>query len=304
MRKMSAVLLSSVFLTALLCVVSVAPAFAYGGHSKNPPPKKDALLLVTFGTSVQSAQKSFEHIEKKMQAAFPNTDIRWAYTSQIIRRKLAGEGKMIDSPEIALARLMDEGYREVTLQSLHILPGAEFHALNSNARKFEEMRGGIRKIRIGYPLLMDNKSMDQVLEVAFKSIIPDERKAEDAVVFMGHGSHHPADAIYSAMMYKAQKRDPNCFVGTVEGSPTFEEILDQLKARGVKKAYLIPFMTVAGDHSINDMSGKDPDSWESQLKKAGIKAVPVLHGLAEYDGVVDVWIQRLKASRERQHRGK
>ena len=58
---------------------------------------------------------------------------------------------------------------------------------------------------------------------------------------MGHGSHHPADAIYSAMMYKAQKRDPNCFVGTVEGSPTFEEILDQLKARGVKKAYLIPW---------------------------------------------------------------
>ena len=134
--------------------------------------------------------------------------------------------------------------------------------------------------------------------MAFKSIIPDERKAEDAVVFMGHGSHHPADAIYSAMMYKAQKRDPNCFVGTVEGSPTFEEILDQLKARGVKKAYLIPFMTVAGDHSINDMSGKDPDSWESQLKKVGIKAVPVLHGLAEYDGVVDAPLKPPKTHKD------
>ena len=37
MRKMSAVLLSSVFLTALLCVVSVAPAFAYGGPSEALP---------------------------------------------------------------------------------------------------------------------------------------------------------------------------------------------------------------------------------------------------------------------------
>ena len=287
---------------ALLFLTGSQACHAYGGHSKADAPQKDALLLVTFGTSVESAQKSFANVEKKMKAAFPNTEIRWAYTSHIIRDKLAKEQKKrIDSPEIALARLMDEGYKEVTLQSLHMLPGAEFHALNANARMFEAMRGGIKKIRIGYPLLVNNKSMDEVLEAAFKDIVPKERKPEDAVLFMGHGTHHPADAVYSAMMYKAQQMDPNCYVGTVEGFPTFDEILDMLKAKGVKKAYLIPLMTVAGDHSINDMAGDEEDSWKSLLKAAGIEGVPVLKGLAEYDAIVDIWIQRLKESMEKKH---
>lgn len=289
----------SLFLAAALCAGFQAQAQAYGGHSKAAPPKKDALLLVTFGTSVKNAQKAFAHVEKKMKAAFPNTDVRWAYTSQIIRAKLAKEQKkQIDSPEVALAKLMDEGYQEVTLQSLHMLPGAEFHALNTNARHFEAMRGGIKKIHIGYPLLANNESMDAVLDAAFSAIIPKDRKPEDAVLFMGHGSHHPADAIYSAMMYKAQKKDPNCYVGTVEGNPTFDEILDMLKEKGTKKAYLIPMMTVAGDHSINDMAGDEPDSWQSRLKKAGVEAVPVLRGMAEFDEVVDIWIGRLKKAKE------
>ena len=297
MRKMLPLLLA-----AALCLGSAGSALAYGGHSKADAPQKDALLLVTFGTSVESAQKSFANVEKKMKAAFPNTEIRWAYTSHIIRDKLAKEqNKQIDSPEIALAKLMDEGYQEVTLQSLHVLPGAEFHALNTNAHLFEAMRGGIKRVKIGYPLLVNNKSMDEVLDVAFKDIIPQERKPEDAVVFMGHGTHHPADAVYSAMMYKAQQKDPNCYVGTVEGFPTFDEILDMLKAKGTKKAYLIPMMSVAGDHSINDMAGDEEDSWKSMLKAAGIEGVPVLKGLAEYDAVVDIWIKRLKESMEKKH---
>ncbi len=64
--------------------------------------------------------------------------------------------------------------------------------------------------------------------------------------------------------------------------------------KGVKKAYLIPLMTVAGDHARNDMSGDKEDSWKSILSKAGITSVPVLKGLAEYDNVVEIWIEHLK----------
>lgn len=284
-------------LIALLTLFGTGTALAAAGHS-GPEAKGDALLLVTFGTSVPSAQEAFAKVEKKMRAAFPNMEIRWAYTSHIIREKLAGEGKMIDSPEIALAKLMDEGYQRVTMQSLHMLPGAEFHEIYVNAKLFAEMSGGFKEVRTGYPLLVDNRSMDAVLDVVSSTIIPKERKPEDAVVLMGHGTHHPSDAIYSAMMYKAQERDANCFVGTVEGSPTFDEVLAKLKAKGVKKVYLIPLMTVAGDHSINDMAGDESDSWKSQLTQAGIEAVPVLHGLAEYDAIIDIWINRLKAGKD------
>ncbi len=282
-------------LTVLFAFACAGPALAAGGHS-GPAPKGDALLLATFGTSVPSAQKAFAEVEKKMRAAFPDTEIRWAYTSYIIRNKLAKQGQMIDSPETALAKLMDEGYQRVTVQSLHMIPGVEFHEIYTNSKLFGQMSGGFKEVRTGYPLLMDNESMDAVLDAVFASVIPRERKGEDAVVLMGHGTHHPSDAIYSAMMYKAQEKDSNCYVGTVEGFPTFEDVLAKLKAKGVKKAYLIPFMTVAGDHSINDMAGDEDDSWKSQLTKAGIEAVPVLHGLAEYDSVIDIWVNRLKGS--------
>lgn len=285
-------------LIALLTFFGAGSALAAGGHS-GPEAKGDALLLVTFGTSVASAQEAFAKVEKKMHAAFPNMEIRWAYTSHIIREKLAGKGKMIDSPEIALAKLMDEGYQRVTMQSLHMLPGAEFHEIYANSKFFGDMSGGFKEVRTGYPLLVDNRSMDAVLDVVAATIVPKERKPEDAVVLMGHGTHHPSDAIYSAMMYKAQERDANCYVGTVEGFPTFEEVLAKLKAKGVKKAYLIPLMTVAGDHSINDMAGDESDSWKSRLTQAGIEAVPVLHGLAEYDAIIDIWINRLKAGMAR-----
>jgi sirohydrochlorin cobaltochelatase len=256
--------------------------------------KGPAILLVTFGTSVESAQKAFANIEKRVKAAFPKTEVRWAYTSKIIRKKLEKEGTHIDSPEMAMAKLMDEGYTKVAVQSLHMIPGAEFHEINVNTRLFAQMSGGFDKVVVSLPLLISDETMNKALKEVMTKVVPKERKASEAVVLMGHGTHHPSDAIYSALMYKAQKMDANLYVGTVEGAPSFAEVKDMLIKNKIKKAYLIPFMTVAGDHAMNDMAGDEPDSWKSQLTKAGIESVPVMKGLAEFDSIVDMWIEQLK----------
>ena len=70
----------------------------------------------------------------------------------------------------------------------------------------------------------------------------------------------------------------------------------ELKKKGVKKAYLMPFMSVAGDHAMNDMAGDEDDSWKSILTKAGVKCVPILKGTAEYDGIADLWVEHLKGA--------
>lgn len=287
------------FVGLVLCIILVAigwQAVAQAGEHKNQKGKGPVILLVTFGTSVESAQKAFVNIEKRVKAAFPNTEVRWAYTSTIIRKKLEKEGTHIDSPELAMAKLMDEGYTKVAVQSLHMIPGAEFHEINVNTRLFAQMSGGIDKVIVSPPLLISDETMEKALKEVMTQVVPKERKANEAVVLMGHGTHHPSDAIYSALMYKAQKMDQNLFVGTVEGSPSFEEIKGQLVQKKIKKAYLIPFMTVAGDHAMNDMAGDEPDSWKSQLTKAGIEAVPVMKGLAEFDSIVDMWIEQLKGA--------
>ncbi|MGD9210684.1 MAG: sirohydrochlorin cobaltochelatase [Desulfobacteraceae bacterium] len=289
-----------IMVLTLMCVLLLffpflCAAAGHGDGHSQADDKEPAILLVTFGTSIPDAQAAFDNIDKRVKKAFPKTEIRWAYTSYIIRQKLAKEGKILDSPEVALAKLMDEGYTKVAVQSLHMIPGAEFHDIRVNAGKFEEMTGGFDKVFVSYPLLASDENMDKVVEALIANMIPKERKKEDAVVLMGHGTHHSSDAIYSAMMYKFRKADPNIYVGTVEGHPSFDEIKAMLEEKGIKKAYLLPFMSVAGDHAINDMAGDEEDAWKVMLTKAGIECVPVLKGVAEYDALVDIWIGNLAA---------
>ncbi len=281
-----------------LSLLFILPFVCQAGASAQGHPASDrkgpAILLVTFGTSVTSAQTAFANIEKRVRVAFPEAEIRWAYTSKIIRSKLAKSGTLIDSPETALAKLMDDGYTKVAVQSLHMIPGAEFHEIYTNAKLFEQMAGGFAKVVVSYPLLSSDEAMEKMLKALVTTIIPKERKAEEAVILMGHGTHHPSDAIYSALMYKVQKLDANIYIGTVEGHPTFDEAKEAVIQKGIKKAYLIPLMTVAGDHAMNDMAGEEPDSWKSILAREGIESVAVLKGLAEFDPIVDLWVVNLK----------
>jgi sirohydrochlorin cobaltochelatase len=278
----------AIIFTAAFCSVLVLNISA--GYA--PSPKK-GILLVAFGTSVSKAQISYQNIEKKVRAAFPDIPVRWAYTSYIIRKKLAKQGKQIDSVETALAKMMDEEFTHVAVQSLHTLPGEEFHALRRNAAAFGTMVEGFDRILVGNPLLASDEGLSRVVDAILK-IIPKSRKKTDAVVFMGHGTPHPSNAFYAALMYHLQRKDPNVFIGTVDHFPEIDDIKEMLLARKIKVAYLMPFMSVAGDHAINDMAGEDEDSWESILTKAGIRCLPVLKGTAEYDEIVDIWVDHLK----------
>ncbi len=274
----------------MLFVFSVSSALA-GGHGKDRPVKK-GILLVAFGTSVPEAQKAFGNIGKKTEAAYPGVPVRWAYTSSIIRKKLAKQGQHLDSPEVALAKMMDEEYTHVAVQSLHTIGGEEFHHLRRNAHAFTGMAEGFQRLFVGDPLLSKQEDLDRVVDGMIKHI-PKDRKKEDAVVLMGHGSEHPANAFYAALMYHFQRKDPNIFVGTVEGGPLIGEIREQLLEKKIKKTYLMPFMSVAGDHAMNDMAGDEDDSWKTVLTGAGIKCIPVLKGTAEYDEIIDIWIDHL-----------
>jgi sirohydrochlorin cobaltochelatase len=272
-------------------VLPKSPIYA---HREKGPMKK-GILLVAFGSTVPEAQVSFENIDRSVKKAFPGVEVYWAYTSRIIIAKMAKEGKHLATPVEALAAMMGEKFTHVAVQALHVIPGEEFHGLVQNVRRFEGMSKGIDQVSVGYPLLATSEDLQRVAEAMIK-IIPPERKKKDAVVFMGHGTHHPADVYYAALNYHVQKLDPNIFVGTVEGWPEINDVIKDLKKGGLKKAYLMPFMSVAGDHARNDMVGPEENSWKSILEKQGISSEPVLKGLAEYQEFVDIWLDHLKTA--------
>jgi sirohydrochlorin cobaltochelatase len=187
--------------------------------------------------------------------------------------------------------MADQGFTHVAVQSLHTIGGAEYHELQKVVGSFDQM-GVFENIILGYPLLSSQEDMAKAVLAALK-IIPKERKQKQAVVFMGHGTHHPANAFYAAFMFQAQLKDPNVFIGTVEGYPTIDDIKTWLKAKKIKTAWLLPLMSVAGDHAKNDMAGDENDSWKSILTQAGIKCKTVLKGTAEYDEFANIWVDHI-----------
>ncbi len=254
---------------------------------------KKAILLVTFGTSSPEAKVAFENIDRIARERFPDIPIRWAYTSSFIRRKLASQGETIESPLMALARLREDGFTHVAVQSLHIAAGSEYHDLSKTVSSFRKGPNAFDMITLGKPLLVRRADLETVVSATLAAL--PERKEGDAVVLMGHGNRHGrCDMTFLAAAAAFEKACPSAVFGTVEGQPSLDDVLSSLKQNKPKRAFLVPFMSVAGDHARNDLAGDDEDSWKSAITPLGVECIPVLKGLAEYDDVVAVWMNHLE----------
>jgi len=269
---------------------------ALAGHKERS--QKKGILLVAFGTTVPEARSALDHLGMKAEQRFAEFDIRWAYSSRIVREKLAAQGHHFDSPAMALARMMDDGFAHVAVQSLHTIPGEEFHGLQQTVQAFSGLPKGMDSVVLGRPLLADPDDVERCA-AAIMASLPPERKAGEAVVLLGHGTHHPANIYYPGLQYSLNRLDPLVLIGTVEGTPSRDDVRLVLRDRKVSKVYLQPFMAVAGDHAVNDMAGDEEDSWKSVLEADGLTCVPVLRGTAEFPAFVDIWLDHLQAALER-----
>ena len=86
----------------------------------------------------------------------------------------------------------------------------------------------------------------------------------------------------------------NIFVGTVEGYPSLDNVVDGLLHTKVKKIILKPFMIVAGDHANNDMAGDKDDSWKMVIRDKGIKVIPVTKGIGENPAIATIYVNHIK----------
>lgn len=259
-------------------------------------PKK-GILLVTFGTSQAQAMVAIENIVRIVKTSFPDFEVRLAFTSAMIRRKLRKEGVHYDSPAFAMAKMDEEGFTHVAVQSLHVIPGFEFDDLKNTISAFSMIPKTKIQFSLGSPLLFQHDDFLR-LSSLLEKMIPIERKSNQAFLFMGHGTHHCANAFYPALQYYMWQISPFYFLATVEGFPSLEQIIPTLKEKKMENVCLIPLMTVAGDHAINDMAGEEEDSWKSVLEADGFQTQIVMKGMAEIDDIVLIWVDHLKTALE------
>ena len=76
--------------------------------------------------------------------------------------------------------------------------------------------------------------------------------------------------------------------------PSLGAVLPQAKAAGCRRAWLVPFLSVAGNHVKHDMTGDGAESWAARVKAEGMEPLPVLKGTAELPGVLEIWMDHLQ----------
>ena len=242
---------------------------------------KPAILVVSFGTSFNDSRHiTIGAIESAIREKFPDYDVRRAFTSQIIIDKLKErDGVVIDNVEEALDRLVADKVQEIVVQPTHLMNGYEYDDL---AKALESYKDKFKKVALGEPLLSSDDDYYKVI-AALASVSERYDDGKTALVFMGHGTEAESNKVYSTLQDKlSAEGKKNYFIGTVEATPSIEDVLKGVKAAGLKKAVLRPLMVVAGDHANNDMADlEDPESWASQLTAAGIEVECVLEGLGQ-----------------------
>jgi sirohydrochlorin cobaltochelatase len=279
-----------------LCVFSGAGSSAVFAAEQGE--MKRGILIAAFGSSVPEGQAAITAVETAVRRAFPDTEIRVAYTSRIIMRKIASEqGRVIDEPAIALAKMAYEGFTDVAVLSTHVIPGAEYQDLEAVVNGFKAMgergtKAGFERISLSKPLLsnaMDFERLAQSLLAAYAS-----EARGGAVVLVGHGTHHFSDAAYSALQIALWRESPNFFVGTIEGLPSYDDVLAQLKKTRNKRVTLVPAMLVAGDHAYNDIGGSEAESWKSLLAGEGYETSAKFQGLGQLESVQRLLVDKLR----------
>lgn len=278
MRHLASLLTSLLF---VLCLAISAQAASSNG-----------ILLVAFGTSMDSARPALDDIGKAYAKAYPGTPVVWAYTSDIIRNKLAKEGTKIFSVREALDECVRLGIVNLRVQSLHLMPAEEYSMLQRLlVRDLTQKPGRFDHVWLGVSLLESSQDLNEVMDAVFASF-PKERKADEAVVLMGHGNDRgPADLAIAHVAASLNEKDPLVFLASVEGANSFDNVLAALKEKKVKKVYLQPFMIVAGDHANNDLAGDEDDSWASRIRAEGMQVEANLRGLGTIPGIQKVFLR-------------
>ena len=276
-----------------------------------------ALILVTFGSTYEGPHKTFATLRQAFAESFPDRDIYMAFTSKFcIRRWKEKTGEEYYTTDKWLEAIGEAGYRAVSIQSLHVIPGLEYSFIGDRyIPQFHRLYPHI-PTTIGVPLLWSQADIERVGDCLY-SLFRERLERGEALVLMGHGNNtdkHPeANGRYRRLYDYLQKRHPRILIGTVDFEDMlFEDVAERLQevcSEGTT-INLLPLMSVAGDHALNDMAGDEEEdtpleeqSWKVRFRALGYRVDEEhchLHGLADFAPLRQIWLDHLMAAEREQ----
>lgn len=246
---------------------------------------RTAVLVTHYGSSDNDTRtKTIDLITADIRQALPETEVRQAFISPVVRRNLERRGIMTDSPVQALLRLASEGYDSVYVQSTTLIDGVEM----------AEVRDAVGAVRPFFKSIGCSTSLcysPEDCEELVKILAAEPCAKDEAVIYCGHGNNLPSTATYAMLDYMMQSGGcPRHHVSTIEGFPTAQTTAVQLKSqKGIRRLKLIPLLLVCGNHTKNDIAV----DFAEAMTAAGYECQTVMRGLAENPAVRALYVARL-----------
>lgn len=259
---------------------------------------EDELLVVSFGTSFNDSRRlTIGGIEGAIEEAFPEWSVRRAFTSQIIIDHVARrDGEQIDNVEDALNRAADNGVKRLVVQPTHLMHGLEYEELVDGVAQFAD---AFEKVEFGEPLLTTDDDFDRVM-AAVADAMSSYDDGKTAICLMGHGTEAESNEVYAKMQQVfADAGYENYYVGTVEATPSVDDVLALVQKGSYERVVLRPLMIVAGDHANNDMAGDEDGSWKTTFEKAGYEVESVVEGLGQLPQIQEIFVEHAQAAVEK-----
>ena len=253
------------------------------------------LLVLSFGTSFNDSRRlNIGAIENDLEKAFPDYSVRRGFTANIVIDHIQKrDGVKIDDVDEAMNRAVDNNVKNLVIQPTHLMNGLEYAELEEQVAQYAD---AFDKIAIGKPLLTSEEDFKRV-EQALVDWTSEYDDGETAICFMGHGTEAESNEVYQKMqdLLTADGHE-NYFVGTVEASPSLDDVLARVKTGSYKRVVLEPLMVVAGDHANNDMAGDEEGSWKTTFEDAGYEVTCLLRGLGENEEIRKIYVEHAQAA--------
>ena len=256
--------------------------------------EKPAIVIAAFGSS-NRAKAALDIFKERLAHEFPDHQIFWAYTSEIIRRKMN-----LPSLQEALAQVEAQGFRRAVVQPLHIFPGTEYQQLAETCEYFPGLR-----VFLSETLLHRWAFIKETLEVVEKEFLTPEQGCNLLALHGTSLAADPVNIVYLGMERLVADLYPNVMAAAIEVVPDQKAVLRRIQrqqlAHQYKRIKIVPMMYLTGFHAEKDlMDGKE--SWRCELEEMGFAVeCPMVHydgadyfkGLAFYPEIIGFFMKRL-----------
>ncbi len=220
--------------------------------------KGTAIILSCFGSVIE--QDKYFKFEEYIKEQFEGTPVFTAFSSKMVIKELAKEGKVYKNLPQVMADVDMEGYKRYVVVSVNIFPTDEHEVLVRMVKGFKNF--SLANIRYTNPLLHKTKETSLYLKKLDAKIREEDENIINLYVI--HGVPVLNLGGLESVSYTAnflKMIHPNNLTCSLEGEFPFYAVKDAIKAQILErlqenpklKVQVVPMLLVSGNHYFKDM---------------------------------------------------